>query len=440
MARCTGVSDRMLRYRCNELHHLGYLRIYPRYNENGGQSSNYYDFAGLFARMEEILTEEGPLPNPIREGNALPVPADVGLPDSSFLARYGRVILSYGIAAVPRALFTHQKQLGLTAQQVWFICYILSFQWDTGLPYPSINKMAKRTGYSKQQIHAIKAELVEKGYLEIKRRAGEGGGNDTNMYDFSALFDAIRHQLEPGTLDEQEQSQDGNLDEDAGEDVEQGSPEAAASVKRRHRPRQPKHSRFAPAQEGPSSNVGMGAAMELTGPTATQLTRGGEIELAGGPATGFTIQVQRASSAPLNRSLPAGRKEALPEIEASKEETLHQDDSNQRSQKKQSELQATAAAITNYSPYIAGVASDFSRELGDMAHEASNIKQALNLWKNSELSEEEFVEFMNEARKLTRKYQSRPHWDTMTNKMAYWFAVLRDLVQQHTEDGDIRRS
>ena len=80
--------------------------------------------------------------------------------DPSFVARYGRVITRRGVAAVPRAIFTHQAELTLTPQQVWFITYIFSFQWDTALPYPSIRKMSSITGYSSVQLHTIKAELV----------------------------------------------------------------------------------------------------------------------------------------------------------------------------------------------------------------------------------------------------------------------------------------
>lgn len=56
------------------------------------------------------------------------------------------------------------------------------------------------------------------------------------------------------------------------------------------------------------------------------------------------------------------------------------------------------------------------------------MKQALNLWQSSGLSEQEFVDLMQEARKLTRKYQNRPTWVAMNNKMAYYFTTLRDLI------------
>ena len=48
--------------------------------------------------------------------------------------------------------------------------YIFSFQWDTALPYPSIRRMSLPTGYSTVQLHNIKSELVEIGYLRLVRR------------------------------------------------------------------------------------------------------------------------------------------------------------------------------------------------------------------------------------------------------------------------------
>ncbi len=128
---------------------------------------------------------------------------------------------------------------------------------------------------------------------------------------------------------------------------------------------------------------------------------------------------------------------AAHEIEPLKEEAEQEDDSNQHSRKVATRTKVTTQArssIPGYSPYIADVACDFSIELGDSAHEASNMKQALNLWQSSGLEEQQFVELMHEARKLTRRYQSRPTWDAMNNKMAYYFATLRDLIGQDRRD------
>lgn len=449
MARCAGVTRRVLQYRCNELHNCGYLQIYPRRGEKNDQETNAYDFAELFRRMEELLLEEERADNPVRADGKSPGEEDYAEYDSSFIARYGRVICKHGVAAIPRALFAHQRALGLSPQQVWFVCYIFSFQWDTALPYPSLRKMAERTGYSRQQLINIKSSLVEAGYLRLVHRYSENG-QDTNAYDFSGLLEAIRKQLQPDKSTEADISQTGDADESEGED--EGTVEGEEPMRQRHvggRPRQTRSSRFSNVQTAEGMTT-FSASREVTASTGTHVgieqgltgglerpftegveqgfTRGLEQDFTGGVEQPLTGRVSRASTSPTNRALPRGRKGTLPEIESTKEETKQEDDSNHHSQKRKKVTRETRTSIPGYSPYIAGVASDFSEELGDSVHKASNMKQALNLWTASELGEQQFVEMMQEARKLTRKYQSRPTWDTMSNKMAYYFITLRDLL------------
>jgi hypothetical protein len=79
-----------------------------------------------------------------------------------------------------------------------------------------------------------------------------------------------------------------------------------------------------------------------------------------------------------------------------------------------------------YSVYITRVIGDYSCELGDEAHQASNTTQALRLWGQSGLDEAAFVDQLQEARRLTRIYQGRQGLGTIDNKMAYFFMVLRD--------------
>src|SRR5689334_18264026 len=106
----------------------------------------------------------------------------------SFLARYGATILGGGIAAIPAALFRYQGELGLSAQEIWFICYILACKWTTDLPHPSLRQMAERSGYTEQQIHRIKNALVDKGLLVLIPRRNALGGLVANAYDFGSLF------------------------------------------------------------------------------------------------------------------------------------------------------------------------------------------------------------------------------------------------------------
>ncbi len=200
MERCTGVDIQALYRYKKVLISQGYLQVYRRLTDKGGYDTDAYDFSDLFDRLEECIIAEQPQPNPIRADVPFPGAgeslAESGEIDSSFVARYGRVIVRYGVAAIPRGIFTYQRALGLTPQQVWFIGYILSFKWDAALPYPSIEKMSVNTGYNRAYLHEIKASLVKSGYLRLVHRTNELGGQDTNAYDFSGLLDAIRAQLD----------------------------------------------------------------------------------------------------------------------------------------------------------------------------------------------------------------------------------------------------
>ena len=72
--------------------------------------------------------------------------------------------------------------------------------------------------------------------------------------------------------------------------------------------------------------------------------------------------------------------------------------------------------------YLDNLIVDISREFGDTAHLASNCKQARNILAELELREEEFVErYAYPARQKT-KCRTK-----VGNKMAYFFATLREL-------------
>lgn len=147
-------------------------------------------------------------------------------PRYQFLARFGAVILSGGIAAVPRALYYYQAELGLLPQEVWFVGYILAHRWTADLPYPSLRKMARRTGVTYQMLHRYKNSLIAKGYLEVIPRTRANGGRTTNSYDFSGLFQTLEILLrrDHGVMDESLEA--GDLDEDGeGSLSDPGQPE-----------------------------------------------------------------------------------------------------------------------------------------------------------------------------------------------------------------------
>src|SRR5947207_8179696 len=114
----------------------------------------------------------------------LQAPPPDGRP-TSWAARYGRVILAHGIAAIPTALFYYQARLHLSAQEVWFTSYILAHKWDAALPSPSLKKMAECTGMSLSQLQRIRARLCARQLLEIRAGYDAQGGQAPNRYDFS---------------------------------------------------------------------------------------------------------------------------------------------------------------------------------------------------------------------------------------------------------------
>jgi hypothetical protein len=108
-----------------------------------------------------------------------------------FLERFGATILRGGIAPIPTTLYFYQAELGLSPQEIWFTGYILAHKWDEDLPYPSLAKMETRTGMSKRNLLRIKDGLVGKGLLVLVPRFNADGGQESNAYDFTPLFERL---------------------------------------------------------------------------------------------------------------------------------------------------------------------------------------------------------------------------------------------------------
>jgi hypothetical protein len=458
MARRVGMSLSQLQRIKNSLCHMDFLKVYPRFTEQQGQATNAYDFGGLFDRLEELITRDAPLANGIRaEVDNPPDMAELGQVDPSFVARYGRVITRRGVAAVPRAIFTHQAELQLTPQQVWFITYIFSFQWDTALPYPSIRKMSTITGYSSVQLHTIKAELVKLGYLGLVHRANDQGGQDTNAYDFSGLLDKIRELLHPS--DKKVQSAQLHPDPNTESKImQQDRPIARRRGRKTHASTPKPDSTELP--RGDRIHITRGDSRELiregsaqllredrahfNGEGSAELTGGDRSKLNGGGRAKLTAR-DRAQLAGLDSTRLAapdngthaggtsarysrGVARGLHKEESGNEEAIMKKvDSNQRSRENVSAKTDNGLTPPPYSPYIASVISDFSTEFNDPAHIISNVTQALRLWQTSNLDEQQFTELLYEAKRITRTYQGKQGLNGMNNKMAYFFKVVRDL-------------
>jgi hypothetical protein len=436
MAHKAGLHPRTLSRYSKDLCAMGYLQVYRRYTDSNGLDTNAYDFRGLFERLEELIAADPPRRNTIRaEGEPFDV-LDTPRRDTSFVARFGRVISRYGVAAIPKALFTFQKDLGLDPQQVWLICYILSYQWDTVLPYPSVSKMAAQTGYSKVRLHEIKATLVETGYLRvIHRQTGEGGW-DANAYDFSGLLDAIREKLQPSeVVTPSPRTTDGAGPEATAQLPQRrkrrggtGRPPALAATTTLQTP-QPTDKEFI---RGTDRELTSYTDNNLTGDTDKEFTIHNDKQFTGDTGRGHTRRVSHTSDRLPSAAVPGPLTGSVHKIEAPKE-TIKRADSNQKSRSKNegntgSSPEKSGNSIPGFSPYIAAVITDFSTELGDGDHITVNVSQAMRLWQRSGLDEQEFVETLHESRKRVRTYQGRQGLGTINNKMAYFFSVLRDLA------------
>lgn len=438
MARATGLSLSQVQRIKNSICQLGLLEVYPRFGDKDSQQSNAYDFSELFNHLEEAIAANLPHLNLIRAEGDGPSLAELGEIDSSFVARYGRVITKYGVAAVPRAIFTHQAALNLTPQQVWFVTYIFSFQWDTGLPYPSIRRMAAQTGYSSVQLHNIKSELVEAGLLRLVHRTSEEGGQDTNAYDFSGLLDRIRALLQPAPTDPKK-----------GAESKVNGTATMVLPPRRGRGLKPKRDRIELSRgdrnslsEVDSARKRRGDRIELSGRDRKELTVRDRSKLSGGDSSGLpedgsarlAISGKPMQEGGTSGAYQRGVAPSLHEVETGKEEKNKEEDSSNRSTKKNGskgdDQKTHSTAALPYSPYIAAIISDFSVELDNTQQVVSNVTQALRLWQQSGLPEEEFTELLYEAKRRLRAGQGRQGAGGISNKMAYFFTTLREVCRE----------
>ena len=423
MAAWSGITARQLeRYRAS-LERRKYVAVLPRLDPlTGRRLPNAYDFSGLFARLEAVLARDPPPRNAILGEDVLRVLPDSTTRDYRFVARYGRVIAQAGIATIPQALFTYQRLLQLSAAQVWFICYILAHKWTTDLPYPSLKLMAARTGYSQQHLHNLKDSLVTLGYLSVIRRMGAAGGQETNAYDFNGLFATlIAHLRGSGSTPLTPPA-------NATETLQETAAGTPLPGEKRDEP--PKNE---DTVEGPRRRRGQQRAMATpagdpavdTIPTWQSLPR--HTVERGTPTPSLEGTLTPGSEETPTPGLEGTPTPSLDEEEAIQEESIQEEyDSNRRDPGKKGD--EVSEATPRYSPYVAGVILDYSRELGDPFHGPANVTQALRLWQASGLREDAFVAQLHEARARTRLYQGKQGRGLIDNKMAYFFRVVKDLV------------
>lgn len=281
----------------------------------------------------------------------------------------------------------------LTEAELRVLLYIVrrTFGWKKELDNISLSQITggivKRDGTrldfgagvaKSSAVRAIKG-LVEKGIILSRHNFREDGGSDVTTF-------ALRMR-DP-------------------EDPPYGTGIASTGTKK-----EPSHPVYRRETRG-SSTVEHGGSQNETG--------GGFIAKQGGSRNG-TGAGDAVKQAPVRQ-----RDTQHPSLQQIEEQQM--DDSNRLSQRKNIGKE-NGEANTLYSPYVAAVVTDFSDELGDSSHTVANVTQTLRLWGMSGLEEAEYVEMLYEAKRRTRLYQGKQGAKGMQNKMAYFFTVLRDVIE-----------
>lgn len=106
---------------------------------------------------------------------------------------------------------------------------------------------------------------------------------------------------------------------------------------------------------------------------------------------------------------------------------------NASSNFKISELANRSEPTKKFSTYIGNLITEIGQQFGETEnHRLPNIKHALNLWDEKNLSEAEFAKLVYQARDLTRTHASAYSGSaTPQNRMPYFFRVLQNLVAEN---------
>jgi DNA-binding MarR family transcriptional regulator len=110
---------------------------------------------------------------------------------STFEERFGILMRVHGITAIPAALWRYQGELGLTPAECWLLATLLSYQWQREAPYPSLRRIGRETGVSRQLLQHHLRALERKGYVKIERRQTPRGRDESSRYHLEGLFTAL---------------------------------------------------------------------------------------------------------------------------------------------------------------------------------------------------------------------------------------------------------
>jgi DNA-binding MarR family transcriptional regulator len=106
--------------------------------------------------------------------------------DRNLEQKWSKSILEHGFTAVPNLLFSHQKELGLSAPEFLVLVAIESFRWTKDNPWPSLGALKKCSGYAPRSLSRIITSLENKHLIKRIRRRGT-----SNLYSLHPLISRL---------------------------------------------------------------------------------------------------------------------------------------------------------------------------------------------------------------------------------------------------------
>src|SRR5579859_1926199 len=157
----------------------------------------------------------------------------------------------------------------------------------------------------------------------------------------------------------------------------------------------------------------------------------------GHEATTYRLRLRATPTPPwpdldqaLSQNMPKGETEsdqALGLIQAT-QETVVQETVSQEYDQTDLDSGESTSGVARYSPYIAAIVLDHSRELGDGLRGPQNVTDIHELWQASGLVETEFVQLLHTARSAARNRPSPHRHSYGTRRIELYFETLRQYI------------
>lgn len=106
----------------------------------------------------------------------------------TFSEKWSNYIELLGYTAVPNCLITCQVSIGITSSEFNVLVQILQYRFDDGMPYPSLQSIAKRSGLAVSSVRRNIRTLEEKGLIRRLSRIGS-----TNLFDVQPLIETLHN-------------------------------------------------------------------------------------------------------------------------------------------------------------------------------------------------------------------------------------------------------